>query len=376
MVSLREFDFLPTIQQTLAEQNLTTATEIQAKVLPLLLSGRDVVGVAETGSGKTLAYVLPMLDRLKRYESEHGPVADKAKPRGVVLVPTRELGEQVTKVFKTFTHHTRLRVRSVLGGTTLEVAKRNVAGPFDILVATPGRLVQFMERSQIDLEDVRILVFDETDQMLDQGFRPAAETIVDACLLQRQMALFSATVPTAVQRLCKKLFADVEVIRTRGSHRLVATLKTMNREVDNGERFPALEPLLRKQVEGGTLIFANTRAQVDKLVEQLEAAGLPCAVYRGEMDKAERRKNLARFRDGEVSLLVATDLGARGLDLEHVGRVINYHLPQTVENYLHRVGRTARAGRKGLVVNLVTERDRPLFKLLEDAKPPRERDEE
>ncbi len=376
MASLSDFKFLPSIVTTLAEQKLATPTEIQAKVLPLLLEGRDVVGVSETGSGKTLAYVLPMLDRLKRRETEHGAITVKAQPRGVVLIPTRELGEQVTRVFKTFTHHTRLRVRSLLGGTTLAVAKRNVAGPFDILVATPGRLVQFMERKLVDLDEVRFLVFDETDQMLDKGFLPDATTIVEACLVQRQMALFSATVSTSVQRLCTRLFADVEVIRSKGSHRLVPTLKTINRDVENGERFPALEPLLRKEIEGGTLIFANTRAQADKLVKELDGAGLPCRVYRGEMDKAERRKNLAAFRDGEVSILVATDLGARGLDLEHVGRVINYHLPQTVENYLHRVGRTARAGRKGLVVNLVTERDLPLLRLLEGARPPRASDRE
>lgn len=368
MGSLRDFDFLPSIQTTLAEQQFDTPTEIQAAVIPRLRGGKDVVGVAETGSGKTLAYVLPMLDRLKRLEDEAGSVKAAGRPRGVVLVPTRELGEQVTRVFKTFTHHTRLRVRSVLGGTTLEVAKRNVAGPFDVLVATPGRLVQFLQRRRVDLGDVRMLVFDETDQMLDKGFLPDATTIVEACPAERQMAMFSATVSTGVQRLCARLFVGVDVVRTRGSHRLVPTLKTQNLEVDDGQRFAVLEPLLRKKVTGGTLIFANTRQQVDKLARAMTDAGLPCAVYRGEMDKAERRQNLAAFRKGEVGVLIATDLGARGLDLEHVGRVVNYHLPQTVENYLHRAGRTARAGRKGLVVNLVTPRDKPLLRALEDVR--------
>ncbi|MEZ5964813.1 MAG: DEAD/DEAH box helicase [Planctomycetota bacterium] len=368
MESLSDFDFLPSIQTSLTEQRLTTPTEIQAAVIPRLRAGKDVVGVAETGSGKTLAYVLPMLDRLKRVEDDAGAVKAAGRPRGVVLVPTRELGEQVTRVFKTFTHHTRLRVRSVLGGTTLEVAKRNVAGPCDVLVATPGRLVQFLQRRRVDLGDVRMLVFDETDQMLDKGFLPDATTIVESCPAERQMAMFSATVSTGVQRLCARLFAGVDIVRTRGSHRLVPTLQTQNLDVEDGVRFPVLERLLRKRVSGGTLIFANTRQQVDRLAQEMAKAGLPCAVYRGEMDKAERRQNLLAFRKGDVRVLIATDLGARGLDVEHVGRVVNYHLPQTLENYLHRAGRTARAGRKGLVVNLVTPRDRPLLRQLETAK--------
>lgn len=365
MASLSDFALLPSLQATLAEQGLATPTDIQARAIPLLLAGRSMVGVAETGSGKTLAYVLPLLHRMKVLETESGAVTEVGHPRAVVLVPTRELGDQVSRVFKTFTHGTRLRVRAVLGGAPLEVAKRNARAVFDVLVATPGRLIQFLDRKQVDLADVRTLVFDETDQMLDKGFLPDATRIAEACHPERQMALFSATVPSTVQNLIAKLFAKTEVVRSKGSHRLVPTLKTQNRVVEGGERFPVLEPLLTKKVEGGTMIFTNTRAQCDKLAAALVKAGHPCVVYRGEMDKAERRANLKAFRDGDVKLLVSTDLAARGLDLEHVGRVINYHLPQTRDNYLHRVGRTARAGRAGLVVNLVTERDRPLIRDLE-----------
>ncbi len=367
MPSLRDFHFLPTLHATLAEQGIDTPTEIQARIIPVLRSGRSAVGVAETGSGKTLAFVLPMLDRLKRLENEVGAVERPGLPRAVVLVPTRDLGEQVARVFKSFTHDTRLRVRSVLGGTTLAVAKRNVSGPFDILVATPGRVVQFLDRRLLDLSDVQTLVFDETDQMLDKGFLPDATKITEACPPQRQMVMFSATVPPAVQSLIARLFAGAEVIRTKGSHRVVPGLTTHNRTVENGERFAALLPLLKKPVEGGTMIFSNTRGQCDKVAAAIRAEGHECVVYRGEMDKAERRANLQAFRKGDVKFLVSTDLAARGLDVEHVGRVINYHLPQTVDNYLHRVGRTARAGRTGLVVNLVTERDLPLLRLLKES---------
>ncbi|MEO5667635.1 MAG: DEAD/DEAH box helicase [Bdellovibrionota bacterium] len=373
MSSFADFDLLPTLRATLKEQGLVKPTEIQRRALPVLLSGGSVVGVAETGGGKTLSYALPILHRLKGLESSGEAIEVEAQPRAAVIVPTRELGEQVSKVFKIFTHSTRLRVRTVLGGTTMEIARRNVKGPFEVLVATPGRLVQLLDRRLVSLADVRTLVFDEADQMLDQGFMKDATRIIGECPDDRQMALFSATVSSAVQELINTLFSEAEVIRSEGSHRVPATLKTENRTIKDGKRFPVLEKLLAKPVEGGTLIFANTRDQCDKIATDLQEKGYPFVVYRGEMDKVERRANLKQFRDGKVPLLIATDLASRGLDVEHVGRVINYHLPQEMENYIHRVGRTARAGREGVVINFVTERDEALVKQLEQVSsvPPR-----
>jgi ATP-dependent RNA helicase RhlE len=365
MSSFTDFKLLSTLQATLDEKGFVKPTEIQARAIPVLLAGRSVVGVAETGSGKTLSYALPILHLLKSLENDGDAVTENGQPRAVVIVPARELGEQVSKVFKPFTHTTRLRVRTVLGGTTMEIAKKNVTGVFDVLVATPGRLVKLIERRIVDLSDVKVLVFDEADQMLDQGFLPDAEKIVRACPKDRQLALFSATVSPEVQSLINRLFSKAEVIRSEGSHRLVSTLSTDNRKVINGKRFPLLENLLINKVAGGTLIFTNTREQCDKLVHELKKVGRPCAVYRGEMDKVERRANLKLFRDGKIDLLVSTDLASRGLDLELVGRVINYHMPHVIENYIHRAGRTARAGRKGLVINFVTERDQPLMDKLE-----------
>jgi ATP-dependent RNA helicase RhlE len=356
-----DYALLATLQASLAEQGFVMPTEIQRRALPALLAGRSVVGVAETGGGKTLAYVLPVLHALKSLEAKGEAVTADATPRAAVIVPTRELGEQVTKVFKRFTHATRLRVRSVLGGTTMEVARRNITGPFDVVVATPGRLVKLLERELVHLGDVRALVFDEVDQMLDPGFLPAAERIIGACPPARQLALFSATVPPEVQALIAKLFEGAEVMRSIGSHRVVPSLTTINRTVVSGKRQPLLRALLAEKVTGGTLIFANTRGQVDAVAKELADMGRACVIYRGEMDKVERRANLKAFRDGTVDLLVSTDLAARGLDVEHVGRVINYHLPEQLDAYLHRVGRTARAGRPGVVINLVTERDRALM---------------
>lgn len=357
MKNFASLSLLPTLQQTLAEKSLVTPTEIQARALPALLEGRSIVGVAETGSGKTLAYALPVLHLLKSLENQGDPVRADAAPRAAVIVPTRELGEQVTRVFKPFTHTTRLRVRSLLGGTDLDVAKRNVSGAFEVLVATPGRLIKLLDRGLVSLTDVRFLVFDEADQLLDQGFLASATQIANACAEGRQMALFSATVSPKVQQLISKLFSDAEVIRSEGSHQVVAGLTTENLQVPDGKRFPLLEGLLSEPVEGGTMLFTNTREQCDKLAAAMKESGYASAVYRGEMDKVERRKNLKLFREGKIQFLISTDLASRGLDVEHVGRVINYHLPQQMENYIHRVGRTARAGRQGLVINFVTERD-------------------
>jgi ATP-dependent RNA helicase RhlE len=365
MSTFSQFDLLDSLQATLSEKGLVTPTEIQARTIPALLEGRSVVGVAETGSGKTLSYVLPILHMLKTLENEGSAIAVDAQPRACVVVPTRELGEQVSKVFKPFTHDTRLRVRTLLGGTAFDVGRKNVQGSFEVLVATPGRLLKLLFMELINLRDVRILVLDEADQMLDQGFLPDAEKIVAACPRACQRALFSATVPPKVESLINKLFSDAEVVRSEGSHRVVSSLKTVNETVVDGERFPLLERLLSKSVEGGTILFTNTRSQCDKLAKQLEESGRQCVIYRGEMDKLERRRNLKAFREGKIELLISTDLASRGLDIEHVGRVINYHLPQQMENYIHRVGRTARAGRPGLVINFVTERDAALVSKLD-----------
>ncbi|MCA9488401.1 MAG: DEAD/DEAH box helicase [Myxococcales bacterium] len=366
MASFSELPLLPSLQGTLAALELTTLTDIQAEALPALLEGRALVGVAETGSGKTLTFVLPLLHQLKTLETAGSPVTEEGRPRGLVVVPGRELGEQVAKVFKSLTHDTRLRVRVALGGSPKKVARQNVAGVFDILVATPGRLRQLMETDALRLDDVRMLVLDEADQMLDPGFLPGATRVLQACPGHVQLVLFSATLPAALETVIEGLFRRVPIrVRTEGSHKVVPTLRTEHRRVPDGRRWEVLRPLLAEAPEAGTLLFVNTREQGDRLARDLASAGLSFACFGGELDPVERRRNLSRFRAGELRLLVVTDLAARGLDVERVERVVNVHLPREVETYLHRVGRTARAGRSGLVVNLVTERDRPLLEALE-----------
>lgn len=368
MTTFIDLGLLTSLVKTLKSKRHFNPTEIQANIIPLMMGGQSVVGVSETGSGKTLAYALPILHALKTLETEGSPVTEPNSPRAIVLVPSRELADQVSKVFKSLTHDTRLRVRPALGGMSMADTRKNIAGPFEILLATPGRLVQLIEGEMVNLSDVRTLVFDEADQMVDQGFLPDSRFVVDSCPKELQLALFSATVSPTVQSLMNELFANAEVIRSKGSGKPVATLTTTNLKVEDGKRWPLFEMLVKQKVEGGTMVFANTREQCDKIAEELKAKGYECVVYRGEMEKSDRRDNLKKFRDGKVNLLVATDLAGRGLDIPHVGRVINFHLPKQMENYIHRSGRTARAGRKGTVVNLVTERDVQLISRLEGVK--------
>ena len=365
MNTFTDFALLPSLLKTLKAQKIYNPTEIQRNAIPLLMSGQSVVGVSETGSGKTLTYALPILHLIKTLENEGSPVVEHSRPRALVLVPSRDLGEQVSKVFKNYTHDTRVRVRAVLGGTTFEQCRRNVAGEFEILLATPGRLIQMLGKELIDLSDVRMIAFDEADQMLDEGFLSESKMIVKECPTDTPMALFSATVSQTVEDLMNSLFNKAEVVRSSGAGKVVKTLITKNETVIDGLRWPIFEKLIKQKPTGGTIVFTNTREQCDKLAAEIEKNGFQCVVYRGEMDKGTRRNNLKSFRNGEVNLLISTDLAARGLDLDYVGRVINYHLPQEMANYLHRVGRTARAGKEGLVVNLVTERDLALIAKLE-----------
>lgn len=368
MSKFAEFGLLASLVRTLKDQKITKPTEIQNSAIPLILSGKPVVGVAETGSGKTLAYALPLLHILKSLENDKQEITAESSPRAIVMVPSRELGEQVAKVFKTLTHDTRLRVRPALGGMAMEQARRNTSGMFEILLATPGRLTQLMERDNINLTDVRLLVFDEADQMMDQGFLADSNKIYYACPENVQLALFSATVSPAVEDLIHNLFEGAETVKSSGSGKTVKTLTTKNLTVKDGDRWAHMDKILAKPIEGGTILFTNTREQCDKLAKELQDRGQEVVIYRGEMENVDRKKNLRRFAKGEVKYLVATDLAGRGLDIPDVECVINFHLPRQLDNYLHRAGRTARGGKSGTVINLVTEKDEFLLAKIEGRK--------
>ena len=362
MSSFFDTPLLSSLINTLAKQGINKPTDIQIKTIQPLLNDRSLMGVSETGSGKTLAYVLPLIHKLKTLELAGSAVSKSRHPRGLILVPGRELGEQVSKVLKSLTHETRVRVRTALGGSKKKVSRKSVSGMFEILVATPGRLDNLVTSGEVNLGDVRTVVFDEADQLIDPGFLPVAKRMLRACPHKAQLVMFSATLSSDLERVAHKLFPTTPVfIRTDGSQQLVKTLTIVNHSIINGKRSETLIGLLKKKPVVGTMAFVNTREQLDKVASWLVDESIPFTIYRGQMERSERRANLKRFRNGDVSVILTTDLGGRGIDIDRVERVINVHLPSDVDNYLHRAGRTARAGRTGLVVNLVTQRDQPLM---------------
>ncbi len=372
--SFSDTPLLPTLVNTLAKLGITKPTDIQSQSMQRLLDGQSFMGVSETGSGKTLAYVLPLLHKLKSLENDGFAVSKPSHPRGLILVPGRELGDQVSKVLKSLTHETRLRVRTALGGSKKKVSRKNVSGVFEVLVATPGRLDTLVSKGEVHLSDVRTVVFDEADQMMDPGFLPVAKRLLGFCPPKAQMVLFSATLPVALEHVAKELLPGApKFIRTSGSQQVVDTLTTVNHNIINGRRSEVLIDILEKEPDVGTILFVNSREQLDSVAVWLEDTSIAFTVYRGQMERFERKANLKLFRSGGVSVLLTTDLGGRGLDIERVERVINIYLPYDIDNYLHRVGRTARAGREGLVVNLVTQRDQPLMAKLKKREKRRNR---
>lgn len=366
MSTFSSLPLIDSLKATLREQGLAQTTEVQAKALPALLDGRSSVVVSQTGSGKTLVYLLPVLQILKKLEEDTVPVRNPGSPRALVLVPSRELGEQVAKVFKTFTHNTRLRVRSVLGGRKRAQERETVGRLLEVLVATPGRLEQLLDQGSVRLDDLRLLVFDEADQLLDRGFVPVALKALASAPGEVQLIMASATMPQGLRKAVRELFDSEPLwVETKRAQRTVSTLKTRNVRITKEGRMVALRQELDRDRKSLTILFVNSRKQADRVCEWLDTEGHGYAIYRGELEAKERRDNLQRFREGKVRLLVATDLAGRGLDIAGVLRVINVNLPRDPELYLHRVGRTARAGRPGLVVNLVGEKDAEIFKTIQ-----------
>jgi superfamily II DNA/RNA helicase len=356
MASFDDPSLRSSLRQTLQELGLTEPTEVQQLALPALLDGASAVVVAPTGSGKTLAYGLPLLQRVKQLEEDEGVVPRAGSPRGLVMVPGRELGEQVARELKRFTHQTRLRVRTVLGGVPLRKARSQVEGGVEVLVATPGRLGQLLDGGHVHLDALRMLVFDEVDELLEGGGADVVRRIPSDGTVQR--VAVSATLSRRVQERVEALFdAAPTWLEASGVGELVPTLRVVRRPVGPQGRLATLKEVLDDDPVAPTLLFVNTRDQVDEVAAFLEGQGYAFVTYRGELDRTARRVQLRRFLQGEVGLLLATDLGARGLDLPDVERVINVFLPRERERYLHRAGRTARAGEDGLLVDLVADRD-------------------
>jgi ATP-dependent RNA helicase RhlE len=344
--SFRDLGVSQPVVDALAARGIIAPFPIQAMVMQDAASGRDTLAKSKTGSGKTLGFALPIVERLD-------PAAEP-KPAALVLVPTRELAQQVTEEFSMIVDVKGLRVKAVYGGTNVREQAKGVASSH-VLIATPGRLDDLRERKLVDLSGVRILVLDEADRMLDMGFQPQVDRIVRHLPKDRQTMFFSATLDGAVGRIASVYTRDPVRHEVRGDDDGLLVDDADHRFVpvpSHGKLDKLVE--LAKAQDGLTLVFVNTKRMVDTLARQLKAQDVPALALHGDMRQEARDRALKRFADGHVGILVATDVAARGLDLDDITLVVNYDPPLDDKGYVHRVGRTARAGRSGISVTLVT----------------------
>ncbi len=354
MTEFSKLGLSPTTLQAVADTGYTTATPIQEQAIPVALAGRDVLGIAQTGTGKTAAFTLPMVDRLASGR------ARARMPRAVVLAPTRELADQVAESFAKYARGTRLNWVLLIGGVSMgdQVAALNKG--VDVLIATPGRLLDLFDRGKMLLTGVELMVVDEADRMLDMGFIPDIERIFKLTPPRRQTLFFSATMPPEITRLTQQFLKDptrIEVARPATTADTITQHITRLPTSDPKAKRTALRALVeRGEVQNG-IVFCNRKSEVDIVAKSLQVHGFDAAPIHGDLDQSLRMKTLADFRSGALKLLVASDVAARGLDIPAVSHVFNYDVPHHADDYVHRIGRTGRAGRLGEAFMIVTPAD-------------------
>ena len=345
----------PELQATVAELGYTEPSPIQAGLIPVLLGGRDAIGQARTGTGKTAAFALPLLQRLAASDT-------RGTIRALVLVPTRELAVQVSSAVYTYGKALGVRALPIYGGQAYHKQTRRLEQGVDLVVATPGRLVDLLDRGLVDLSNVEMVVLDEADEMLSMGFAEDLETILKRTPEARQTALLSATMPPAMKRIAGTYLRDPETVSVADSgDKTAQDIEQRGYVVRQRDKLAALLRLLETEDVTSALCFVRTRAGTTDLAAGLQAAGWAAEPISGELSQQQRTDVLQRFKNQQVKILVATDVAARGLDIDHVSHVFNVDLPVDVEAYVHRVGRTGRAGRSGVALSLVDPRDTNLI---------------
>jgi len=355
---------MPELMRAVAEQGYTQPTPIQAQAIPIVLAGRDLLGAAQTGTGKTAGFTLPLLQRLAGAASaSHSPARHPV--RALILTPTRELAAQVEESVRAYGKYLPLRSTLVYGGVGMQPQVEALRRGVDILVATPGRLLDHVRQKTVDLRQVGILVLDEADRMLDMGFIHDIRRILALLPAARQNLLFSATFPEEIRRLAASFMKDpatVEVARRNTPAELVAQVR---HPVAQERKRELLAHLVRSNDWKQVLVFVRTKHGANRLAQQLAHAGIEADAIHGNKAQNQRMRALRRFKEGELRVLVATDIAARGLDIEALPHVVNYDLPHVAEDYVHRIGRTGRAGAEGEAVSFVSHEDRPLMAAIE-----------
>jgi ATP-dependent RNA helicase RhlE len=349
----------PALCNPLAKLGYTTPTPVQLKSIPIVLTGRDLLARAQTGTGKTAAFGLPMIQRL---QIPGGAAAGTRKPRALVLVPTRELALQVHKSLTTYGVPANLRVTAIFGGVSIVPQKRDLQRGTDIIVATPGRLLDHMEQRTVDLSGISILTLDEADRMLDMGFLPPLRRILKVLPRDRQTLLFSATISEEVIRLSADFTRDPQRVDVSEGQVMAQTVTHRVHPVSDQRKGDLLTHVLTQAPVGQALVFCKTKHGSNRVGQYLERAGVKAAVIHGNKSQGARTRALDDFKAGRVSVLVATDIAARGLDIVQLPLVVNFDLPMVAEDYIHRAGRTGRAGFPGRAISLVSPADRDLLR--------------
>jgi superfamily II DNA/RNA helicase len=353
----------PLILRAIEETGYTEPTPIQAQAIPHVIAGRDLMAMAQTGTGKTAAFTLPMLQRLLPHASTSASPA-RHPIRALVLAPTRELAIQVHESVVTYSKHVPLRTTVVYGGTDIKAQKPALMNGVEILVATPGRLLDHVESRNLQLNQVQILILDEADRMLDMGFMPDLKRILALLPKQRQTLLFSATFSDDIKKLAQDFLVDPITVETARRNAAGENIKQSVCMVDHHDKFHALVELIRVRGVKQVLIFTRTKLSAAHVAKQLERSGIAADAIHGDKTQQERIKALDAFKSGAVMALVATDVAARGLDIDQLPLVINFELPTHAEDYVHRIGRTGRAGASGEAVSLVdSEEERRLVEI-------------
>ncbi|BEV08212.1 DEAD/DEAH box helicase [Methylophilus sp. DW102] len=359
-MSFADLNLDPSILRALTDAGYENPTPIQAQSIPEALQGRDIMASAQTGTGKTAAFTLPALNLLA---TPH-PVRSRG-PRILVLTPTRELAAQVNEAARKYGKFLRARCISIVGGMPYPLQNKLLSQPLDILVATPGRFIDHLERGRIDLSRLQMLVLDEADRMLDMGFMPDVERICEALPAERQTLLFSATLD-GIMDIGKRFLNNPLTIQVAGQKEKHANIEQRLHFVDDmNHKNKLLEHLLIAPDVNQTIIFTSTKRHADLLAEDLYAAGHSTAALHGDMTQGARNRTLTKLRHGDVKVLVATDVAARGIDVQGISHVINYDLPKFAEDYVHRIGRTGRANNTGVAISFASNADRHLLRKIE-----------
>jgi ATP-dependent RNA helicase RhlE len=338
VITFEELGLAPELLAAVRDAGYAHPTPIQRDAIPLALKGRDIMGLAQTGTGKTAAFTLPILQRL---------IGGPRRTRVLVLTPTRELAAQVESSFVNYAKHVAIDVVPVYGGVPLEPQERALRAGVDVVVATPGRLLDHLERQNVDFDALEVLVLDEADRMLDMGFAPQINRIIDQLPRYRQTLLFSATMPAEVEALARKYLRKPVVVQVGRRSEAASTVTHAVYPVPRERKSALLVELLRDDQMDSVLIFTRTKHGADRVVRHLERAGIEATALHADKTQAQRTRALEAFKLGEARILVATDIAQRGLDVSGISHVINYDVPQQPEDYVHRIGRTGRAAQTG-----------------------------